>query len=237
MVHTTVPTGRAVLWAGVTLGLLGPSVGCQPSTAVVSRRLVAHMALIDFSGLAPARPVDGGVDVAAQVPRSWELLPVQRGGLFTHRQWRSPSHATGVGVVHVHMPLPMSAKTLVWLGKTQYNAAAPPGKGAADAGTDAARPAATGDAKSDAKSRVPGGPGRLLREWSDPVGREWVEAENDRFHVRGYVITSGFDAWVVYAGYRRRGVPDTVDIDLAYRSLESVIPAPLAPKPAAATEP
>ena len=163
------------------------------------------MALIDFSGLGPPRPIPG-LELTAALPRTWDLQPVHHSGLFAHVQWRSPTHATAVGVAVVHMPLPLSAKALVWLAKAKYN-----------------------DARADpaARQSVPGGPGRLLAQWTDPVGREWVEAENDRYHVRGYVVTFGFDAWIVYAGYRRHGVPDRVDIDLADRSLESVVPGPL----------
>ena len=173
----------------------------------MSQRLVARMALIDFSGLGPPRPIPD-LDVTAAIPRAWHLMPTQQGGMYTHVQWRSPTHATGVGVAHVRMPLPLSAKTLVWLAKTQYNSAR---------------------ADADPKHQVPGGPGVLLGQWTDPVGREWVELENDRYRVKGYVVTCGFDAWVVYSGYRRHGVPSPVDIDLAGRSLESVVPGPLAP--------
>ena len=183
------------------------TAGCQPPQEVMSQRLTAHLAMIDFSGLAPARPIDR-VGVSASIPRTWELRPTQGGGLFTHCQWRSLSHATAVGVVHIHMPLPMSAQTLVWLAKAKYN--------------DPGRP--------DAKHPVPGGPGRLVREWSDPMGREWVEAENDRYRVRGYAVTCGFDAWVVYSGYKLGGVPNPVDIDLAGRSMDSVVPDALAAK-------
>ncbi len=208
--RTTVSTtATAVLWT-LAAGLAG---GCQPTRTAMSQRLVARMALIDFSGLGPARPI-GGVGVTAAVPRTWQLTPAQTGGMFTHVQWRSPTHSTAVGVARVRMPLPLSAKAVIWLAKTQYNNAR------------AEKPGASSDA--DPKHRVPGGPGRLLKQWTDPVGREWVELENDRYHVKGYVFTSGFDAWVVYSGYRRTGVPNTVDLDLAGRSLESVVPAPLA---------
>ena len=210
-------TAPAVLLFSLGTGPLGLLVGCQPSQAVMSRRLIDHIALIDFSGLAPARPIDG-LEVSASLPRTWQLLPAQHAGLYTHRQWRSPSHGTAVGVVHIRMPLPMSAKTLVWLARTQYH------DGSAADPKDA-----------DVHQHVPGGPGRLLRQWSDPVGREWLEAENDRYHARGYVVTCGFDAWVVYSGYRRRGVPNPVDIELANRSMDSVIPAPLAGEPAVTT--
>ena len=208
--RTTVPTVRAAALTGLAAGLLGASAGCQPTPEAMGRRLVARMALIDFSGLGPAQPIPG-LDLTAALPRTWALQPVHHSGLFTHVQWRSPTHATAVGVAVVHLPLPLSAKALVWLAKAKYN-----------------------DGKADpaAAKGVPGGPGRLIGQWTDSVGREWVEAENDHYHVRGYVVTFGFDAWIAYAGYRRHGVPDPVDIDLAYRSLESIVPGPLAAHPA-----
>lgn len=197
---------RAVLGVGVAAGLLGGVVGCQPTQTTMSRRLVARMALIDFSGLAPAKPIDG-LHVSAAIPRAWQVMPAQHGAMYTHVQWRSPTRATGVGVAVVHMPLPLSAKTILWLAKAKYE-----------------------QAKADAsvKHEIPGGPGRLLAQWTDPVGREWFEVENGRYHVRGYVVTFGFDAWAVYSGYRRTGVPNRIDIELADRSLESVVPEPLA---------
>ena len=220
---TTVPTKP---FASLLLLLAAAIVGCQPSQETMTRQLSARMTMIDFSGLAPAKPI-AGLEVSAAVPRSWELLPVQKGTMFSHRQWRTPGHTVSVGVVHVRLPLPMSAQTLVWLAKAKYDPVTDkPGGKSADQ-----KPADHGDAAAaDAKSKVPGGKGRLLGEWTDAVGREWVEAENDRFHVRGYAVTCGFDAWLVYTGYKRKGMPDPVDLTLAARSMESVVPDPLAPK-------
>jgi hypothetical protein len=217
---TVLNTGRAILWIGLAVLVPGLLAGCQPSQAVMSQRMLDHLALVDFTGLAPAAPIEG-LDVSAALPRAWSLLPTQHGGLFTHAQWRSPSHATAVGVVHLRLPLPMSAQTLVWLAKTQYG-----GQAAAPDPKDA-----------DPGQRVAGGTGRLLREWSDAVGREWVEAENDRYHATGYVVTCGFDAWVVYSGYRRHAVLNPVDIQLAGRSMDSVVPLPLAAKVFSAKQP
>jgi hypothetical protein len=36
--------------------------------------------------------------------------------------------------------------------------------------------------------------GRIIRQWHDELGREWFEAENDKYHMTGYVMTRGFDA-------------------------------------------
>lgn len=204
---TVLTTARAPGWVALLLALPLFGAGCQMPQAEMSERLTAHLALVDFSGLAPARPVDR-IGVAASIPRSWELLPTQSKGLFTYAQWRSPSHATAVGVVHVRMPLPMSAKTLVWLAKSKYN---------------------TDDRPDDKVRKVPGGVARLLGQWSDPVGREWVDAENDKYRVRGYAVTCGFEAWIVYSGHKRQGLPNPVDIELANRSMDSVVPDALKP--------
>jgi hypothetical protein len=193
--------GLAILWVGLL-------AGCQPSAAEMGHQLTVRMSMIDFSGLAPAVPLGGGLDVSAAIPRAWQLAPGQERAMFAHQQWRNAARDIGVGVVHVHMPLPMSAKTLVWLAKSRYAAAAKSSDGG--------------------KPKVPGGEGQLLNEWTDAVGREWVEAENDRVHVKGYAVTCGFDAWIVYVGVRRPGVPNPVDLQLAERSMESVVPGPLA---------
>ena len=44
--------------------------------------------------------------------------------------------------------------------------------------------------------------GKLLATWEDNLGRPWFEAENTRFHVRGYIVSRGFEAWIIYCGYR-----------------------------------
>jgi hypothetical protein len=66
--------------------------------------------------------------------------------------------------------------------------------------------------------------GRLLGEWTDSLGRSWFEAENDRYHVRGYVAVKGFEAWIVYFGYRTKYAPDVAEISLAARSAETAVP-------------
>ena len=216
------------LWLGALVAA-PMAAGCQPSTEVMSQQLSHRISLIDFSGLAPARPI-GGLEASAAVPRSWQLLPPQTGAFYTHRQWRTANHSIAVGVVHLHMPLPMSAQTLVWLAKTKYG---PDADKKADGGSgsgDAKPDEKSADGKSTAAHTPPGGKGRLLAEWTDSVGREWIEAENDKYHVRGYAVTCGFDAWLVYTGFRRHAMPNPVDLQLAGRSMESVVPDPLAPK-------
>ena len=72
--------------------------------------------------------------------------------------------------------------------------------------------------------------GRSLGEWTDTLGRQWFEAENNKYHVRGYAITHGTEAWIVYCGYRRAHPPAPRDISLAARSVETMIPGAV-PKP------
>lgn len=66
--------------------------------------------------------------------------------------------------------------------------------------------------------------GQALGQWTDAQGREWFEAENNKYHVRGYVVTHGFDAWIVYCGYKRAHPPSPRDISLAARSAETMLP-------------
>lgn len=165
--------------------------GCQNGQAISSRRLIEHQALIDFSGLKPPTGVDS-VQVTISPPRHWELLPETGGTLYTHRQWRSPSTHTGVGVIHARLPLPLSAATVVWFAEREYSRR--------------------------------GSDGRLLGQWTDSLGRTWFEAENNKYHVRGYVVVSGFSAWVVYFGYRVRYTPDLAEIGVAARSAETAVP-------------
>lgn len=165
--------------------------GCQTGAQVSGRRLIEHQAFIDFSGLAKDATI-ASVRTTIAAPRDWEIMPLQNNPLFTHQQWRSPSTHTGVGVVLAHLPLPLSAKTVVWFAKQKY-----------------------------AKDRADG---KVLSEWVDPLGRSWFEAENGKYHLRGYVVVKGFDAWIVYFGYRTHYPPDLAEISLAARSAETAVP-------------
>jgi len=69
---------------------------------------------INETGLALSMAIDP-LKVNLASPSGWLALPLQKNPLYTHQQWRSPSKRTGVGVTYVHMPLPLSTKTLVWL--------------------------------------------------------------------------------------------------------------------------
>jgi hypothetical protein len=66
--------------------------------------------------------------------------------------------------------------------------------------------------------------GKVIGQWVDPLGRSWFEAENDKYHVRGYVVTQGFSAWIVYFGYRTKYPPDLAEISQAARSAETAVP-------------
>lgn len=68
--------------------------------------------------------------------------------------------------------------------------------------------------------------GKVLSKWTDGLGRPWFEVENKKYHVRGYVITDGLDAWIIYAGYRYLELPEPEEISLAGRALESIVPIP-----------
>lgn len=193
-----------VFWAGFAFVVLPALVGCQPTQSVSIHRLIAHQALIDFSGLKPAQTLET-LQVAASIPQKWEAMPLQKKPLYVHQQWRSPSRSTGVGVAYIHMPLPMSAKTIVWFAKHQY-------------------------ASSTNKDGKP--EGRLVGEWTDAIGREWFEAENAKYHVKGYAVTSGFNAWIVYSGYRLKDPINPAEFAMASRSMETILPTPMiAPKP------
>lgn len=189
-----VPISRvvAVFQAAGLLVLSTLAGSCQSGPPVSSRQLIEHQALIDFSGLKRDEQVPW-VKTTIATPRRWEVMPTQSNALYAHQQWRSPSTHTGVGVIYARLPLPLSAKMVVWFAKQQY-------------------------AKKDAG-------GKILSEWVDSVGRSWFEAENARFHIRGYVVMQGFDAWVVYFGYRTKYQPDLGEISLAARSAETAVPA------------
>jgi hypothetical protein len=70
------------------------------------------------------------------------------------------------------------------------------------------------------------GKGRLIAEWTDSLGRSWFEAENETYHIRGYAMTRGTDAWIVYSGYRVKNHPPKAEITLAERGADSVAPLP-----------
>ena len=70
--------------------------------------------------------------------------------------------------------------------------------------------------------------GKILGTWDDSLGRPWFEAENSNYHVRGYVVTKGFDAWIIYCGYKTIQPPSASELGVAARSLETIVPTPFA---------
>jgi hypothetical protein len=70
--------------------------------------------------------------------------------------------------------------------------------------------------------------GRIIAHWEDAMGRPWFEAENNRYHVRGYVVTKGFEAWIIYCGYKREQPPRAAEMGVAARALETIVPTPFA---------
>jgi hypothetical protein len=173
------------------LALLVGAGGCQTTAPVTNRRLIEHQAMIDFSGLKPAEPVDA-VKASCSVPRQWEVMPLKKTGLYAHQQWKSPSTHTGVGVVYVRLPIPLSERTLLWLAKREYTKASDDGK--------------------------------LVGQWTDELGREWFEAHNNKYHVRGYALVRGFNAWMVYFGSKANYPPDVAELSMAARAVETFLP-------------
>jgi len=193
--------------AAVVALLLFGSVGCQSTSPVTNRRLIEHQALIDFSGLKDAEQV-AAVKASCSLPRQWEPMALKKSALYSHQQWRSPSGHTGVGVVYIRLPFPVSEGMLLWFAKREYT-------------------------KSNED-------GKAIGQWTDEVGREWFEAENNKYHVRGYAIVRGFNAWIVYFGYKTGYPPDLAELSIAARSAETFIPDPDAgssPNQAADSEP
>ena len=72
--------------------------------------------------------------------------------------------------------------------------------------------------------------GEVLAEWTDQLGRPCFEAQNANYHVRGCVVTKGFEAWIVYCGYKRNPErsPSAAELGVAARAMETVVPTPIA---------
>lgn len=170
-------------------------LSCSVVPSTTSTSLLNHRAAVDFTGLRPARMIDT-IKASVTSPVGWDRLVTQRAALYTHEQWRSPSMQTGVGCAYIRMPLPFSADTICWLARQEY-----------------------------AKQSKHGDGGKITSNWTDNLGRVWFEGENKRYHVRGYVVTHGFEAWIVYFGYRVPSTPDPGELSVAMRSLEAIVPS------------
>ena len=68
--------------------------------------------------------------------------------------------------------------------------------------------------------------GRVIGQWVDELGRSWFEAENNKYHVRGFIVTKGFEAWIVYTGRKTTVPTDMSEIALGARALETIVPLP-----------
>ena len=164
--------------------------GCQLAYVPTKAKLVEHLEQVDDQGLADQANVPE-LKTSGAFPVGWTALPVQSGPMYTHRQWRSPSKRTAVGVTYVRMPLPLPTKTLVWF------------------------------ALQEAGKKTNG---KIIRQWKDDLGREWFEAENDKYHMTGYVMTRGFDAWINYCGYRVTELYMPKEADLGSKALDTILP-------------
>lgn len=179
---------------GVLLTLLTLAcAGCHMTEPGMAVELLRYQASVDPSGLKPSEPI-AVLKANCAAPENWRELNLQKNLLFTHQHWKSPTGATGIGVVYVRMPLPLAAKTVASFAKNEY-------------------------AKQD-KGNV----STLLAEGFDQFGRYWFEGENAKYHVRGYVITHGFDAWVIYSGYKMTMPLNPDEQVLAAKCIETVLP-------------
>jgi hypothetical protein len=73
--------------------------------------------------------------------------------------------------------------------------------------------------------------GKIIRQWRDELGREWFEAENNKYHMTGYVMTRGFDAWINYCGYRVQEPMEPLEIQLGNKALDTVMPLSVLGRP------
>jgi hypothetical protein len=185
------------LGCGVAVSLLLPLLaGCQ-FQAVSSEELQLHQQTVDLNGLTHVRAI-GELQVTCAPPVFWERRGEAPNILYTHEQWRSPKKNVGMGVAYIHTVIPLSPQMLVWFAKGQYS--------------------------QSRENHARGG--KLLGEWTDSMGRVWFEAENARYHVKGYAMTRGGDAWIVYSGYQLAHKPTDAEIALAERAADSVAPLP-----------
>ena len=69
-----------------------------------------------------------------------------------------------------------------------------------------------------------GATGQALAQWTDSLGRPWFEAQNDKYHVRGYAVTDGASAWIVYFGYKTTRPANISELNLASHSVDTVLP-------------
>src|SRR4051812_666127 len=100
---------RAILVRLFILIAVAVLSGCQLAPNVSVKRLVAHRDETDLTGLEQTK-LQSDLKVSWAVPRGWEALPIKKGAIYQHQQFRSPTLATGVGVAHIQVPLPIPAQ-------------------------------------------------------------------------------------------------------------------------------
>jgi hypothetical protein len=179
------------IWIISAVTLLMGAAGCSVSSPVATDQLIEHQATVDFHGLESTQQLPA-VSVLGAAPRNWTPIAPDSNPFFTHQQWHSPTKNTGVGIVFLHLPLPISESAVLWLAEQHFKSM--------------------------------GEKGRLLGEWTDSLHRSWFEAENSKYRARGYVIMQGANAWIVYLGYKTENGSDTAEINLAARSVETIVP-------------
>jgi hypothetical protein len=188
------PMQRVAAGRILLLIIASSMIGCQAAPVVSVRKLEQHRELADLSGLKPAQIVEA-LRVSWAVPSgNWQALPVKTTPLYTHQQWKSPSASTGVGVAHIKMPLALPAQMVIWFAKNEYI------------------------------RRAQNQDGKLIAQWTDDLGRQWFEAEDAKYHVKGYAMVKGTEAWIIYSGYRLSLDRKPNEIAIAERSLDSVVP-------------
>lgn len=175
----------AILFAALS------SIGCQ-SSSVSTTKLVVSQSHLDFDGLESTRLLTE-VSASGASPRSWAQRPLENNAIYTHQQWRSPTGYTGVGIVFVHLPLPVGPSAVLWLAEQHF-------------------------------ASMPGQRGKVLGEWTDVFGRSWFAAKNAKADVCGYIMTQGSSAWIVYFAHKLNGELHPVEMSLAARSVESIVP-------------
>lgn len=193
--------GLSLLAATVGAGVLVTIGGCQMGPTLATKKLAQHQRVASKDGLESVQAVPV-LKVTAAPPADWVVLPPYKGAMYTHQQWRSPTKATGVGVIYARLPIPLPVGTLLWFAKQEYT-----------------------KKQQD---------GRLIAQWTDNFGRSWFEAENNKYHVRGYAVVQGTDAWFVYSGYRMTMDKNANEIALAERCQETILIQPKAAEGAAA---
>ncbi len=184
---------RAFIAVAVVSVAVVQSTGCYTTATQSAKRWASRPAMeeVEVSGLEEAEQLDA-LKVMVAAPEKWGGLPLRKNALYSHKQWRSPSLHTGVGVVYIKLPVPLPMGTLLWLAKQEYTK------------------------KED--------DGRLIGQWKDSIGRSWFEAENNKYHVKGYITMNGLDAWVVYSGYRTTTEREPEQVALAERAMQAIRP-------------